>query len=64
MPMPTIQARALAHMRAAQANGGHSKSMLVGYTQAALEAEGYDVTPATKAAGKCFADHFNITEPN
>jgi hypothetical protein len=51
-------------MRAAQANGWHSKSMLTDYTQAALEAEGYDETPATKAAGKCFADHFNITEPN
>ena len=59
-----IDARALVHMRAAQANGWHSKSMLVDYTQAALEAEGYDVTPATKAAGNCFADHFNITEPN
>ena len=62
--MAKIDARALAHMRAAQANGWHSKSMLEDYTQAALEAEDYAPYAARRAAERCFAAHFAVTEPN
>jgi hypothetical protein len=38
--------------------------MLIDYTDAALQAEGYTADVALAAAEKCFAANFQITEPN
>jgi hypothetical protein len=38
--------------------------MMIDYTDAALQAEGYTADVALTAAEKCFAAHFEITQPN
>jgi hypothetical protein len=59
-----IDARALSHMRACLAAGWGARSMMIDYADAALQAEGYPADVALAAAEKCFAAHFEITEPN
>ena len=60
---PHIQARALKHMREAQAAGWSTKALICDYAQAALEAEGFDETNAATAIEVMWSRHFAIAPP-
>ena len=57
-----IQARALRHMREAQAAGWSTKALICDYAQAALEAEGFDETNAATAIEVVWSRFF-VTMP-
>lgn len=58
-----IQARALHHLREAQAFGWHQRRLMVDYACAALEAEGYDETNAAAAVEAVWTQRFAIHGP-
>ena len=60
---PHIQARALRHMREAQAAGWSTKALICDYAQSALEAEGFDETNAATTIEVLWSRHFAITPP-
>ena len=60
---PHIQARALRHMREAQAAGWSTKALICDYAQAALEAEGFDETNAGAAIEVVWSRHFATMPP-
>jgi hypothetical protein len=51
------------HMRTAQAQGWHGKSMLCDYAQAAMEAQDYDLIVAEQAIAKVWRDEFETQPP-
>lgn len=55
---PAIQALALKHMRAAQAEGHHAQSLMCDRAVMALEAEGYPTEQAEAAVQAVWAKHF------
>ena len=60
---PHIQARALRHMREAQAAGWSTKALICDYAQAALEAEHFDADNAARAIEIVWAEYFSISPP-
>ena len=60
---PHIQARALRHMREAQARGTTDKASICDYAQAALEAEGFDETNAATVIEVVWSRFFFVTPP-
>jgi len=60
---PHIQARALKHMREAQAKGTTDKASICDYAQAALEAEFFDETNAATTIEVVWSRHFATMPP-
>jgi len=60
---PHIQARALQHLREAQAAGWSTKALISDYAQAALEAEGFDETNAANTIEVVWSRHFATMPP-
>ena len=60
---PHIQARALRHMREAQAKGITDKASICEYAQSALEAEGFDETNAATTIEVVWSRSFATMPP-
>ena len=60
---PHVQARALRHLREAQAAGWSTKALICDYAQAALEAEGFDETNAATAIEIVWSRFFATMPP-